>query len=144
MSWRDDEDPWADDEAAELGRLDTDLEMAGMRAAGNAVAAARKAGRCPHQGAAGYLAGEDRGLKPGQLRCNDNGQGCGAVWDSDEDWYTAMDKAISLWRALTGPATWRWERSMTGTRKAPATPRRNSWRRSARTASPTARGRTST
>ncbi len=89
-----DEDPWAEQEAMETGRLDADLEMAGWRAAGNAIAAARKAGRCPHQGAMGYLAGEDRGLKPGQLRCNDDGNGCGRVFASDAEWQQAMDEVM--------------------------------------------------
>jgi hypothetical protein len=96
VSYRDDEDAWAEDEAAELARLDADLEMAEMDAAGDAIAAARKTGRCPHLSAQGYLPGEDRGITPGQLRCTDGGRGCGAVFQSDDDWYAAMDEAVGL------------------------------------------------
>jgi hypothetical protein len=96
VSYRDDEDAWAEDEAAELGRLDADLEMAEMDAAGDAIAAARKTGRCLHMSAQGYLPGEDRGIRPGQLRCTDGGRGCGAVFQGDEDWYAAMDEAVGL------------------------------------------------
>jgi hypothetical protein len=89
-----DQDPWMEEEAAELARRDADMEMAEMEAAGNAVAAARKAGRCAHQGAMGYLAGSDRGLKPGQLLCNDSGKGCGRVFADEEAWYDAMNAAM--------------------------------------------------
>lgn len=93
-----DEDPSAELEAAEYERMETrmaaDQELADLEDAGNAVHAARKAGRCPHQGASGYLPGEDRGLSPGQLRCNDSGRGCGQVWDSDEEWHGAMEQAM--------------------------------------------------
>lgn len=90
----DDEDPWAEHEAMETERLDADLEMAEMAAAGNAVTAARRAGECAHQGTMGYLPGEDRGLKRGQLKCNDGGSGCGRVFASDEAWYAAMDEVM--------------------------------------------------
>jgi hypothetical protein len=90
-----DDDPGMDEEARWLERVDADLEMAEMAAAGNALHAARKAGRCVHAGAVGYLPDpvypEQVGLKPGQLRCTD---GCGQVFASDEDWLAAMDAAI--------------------------------------------------
>lgn len=94
-----DDDPGVEQEALELERLDVDLEMAELAAAGDAVAAARKAGRCPHQGAAGYSGGprsaQQEGLKIGQLRCIDDGRmGCGQVFGSDEEWYAAMDAAM--------------------------------------------------
>lgn len=97
--YRDDEDPWMEQEAAELASVDADLEMAELAAAGDAVSRARKAGRCPHQGAAGYSGGprsaQQEGLKIGQLRCIDDGQmGCGQIFESDEDWYAAMDEAM--------------------------------------------------
>ena len=86
--------PGADDEALETQRLDADLEQAQMERAGNAIARARRAGRCPHQSAQGYSGGprsaQQEGLKPGQLRCTDT---CGAVFGSDEEWYTAMIEA---------------------------------------------------
>lgn len=99
---RGDEDPWAEEEAAQAERMDAamaaDEEIAEMEAAGNAIAAARRAGKCAHQGAVGYSGGErtaqQEGLKPGQLRCNDGGKGCGRVFGSDEGWYEAMDEAM--------------------------------------------------
>jgi hypothetical protein len=75
VSYRDDEDAWAEEEAAELARLDADLEMAEMDAVGDTIAAARKTGRCLHMSAQGYLPGDDRGIRPGQLRCAEQGQG---------------------------------------------------------------------
>lgn len=93
-----DEDPWAEEEAAQNVRWDADLEMADMAAAGDAIAAARKAGRCAHQSAVGYAPKghrhypEQEGLKRGQVRCTD---GCGRVFASDEDWYAAMDEAVA-------------------------------------------------
>lgn len=91
-----DVDPWMEEEAAETARLDADLEMAEMAAAGDAIHAARKAGRCAHQGVQGYSGGERRpeqaGLKVGQLRCTD---GCSAIFADDEAWYAAMDAAVS-------------------------------------------------
>jgi hypothetical protein len=93
MSW--DTDPWMEQEALEAERLDADMEMAEMAAVGNAIARARRAGRCAHQSSVGYLPKpvypEQEGLKPGQSRCT---EGCGRVFDSDEDWYAAMDAAI--------------------------------------------------
>lgn len=90
-----DEDPWAEHEAMETARMDADLEMAAMARAGNAVRAARKAGRCAHQGAVGYLKPalypEQEGLKRGQSRCTD---GCGRVFGSDDEWYEAMEEAM--------------------------------------------------
>lgn len=91
-----DTDPWADVEALETQRFDADLEMAEMARQGNAIAAARKAGRCAHQSAVGYrnppVYPEQAGLKPGQSRCTD---GCGTVFASDDDWYAAMDAAVN-------------------------------------------------
>jgi hypothetical protein len=91
---------WAD------ARRDVDLEMAAMAAVGDAIAAARNAGRCAHQSAVGYLSPpcypEQEGLRPGQLRCTDpfpggapeGWRGCGAVFDGDDDWDNAMNDAI--------------------------------------------------
>ena len=88
-------DPWAEVEAMEQERLDADLEQAEMYRQGAALEAARKAGRCCHQGAVGYIGQvvypEQEGLEPGQLRCTD---GCGQVFASDEDWWQAMHDAI--------------------------------------------------
>lgn len=82
-------------EALENERFEADSVMAEMALAGNVIARTRKAGRCAHQGAAGYMPGATRpqqaGLKPGQSRCTD---GCGAVFASDQDWYDAMDAAV--------------------------------------------------
>jgi hypothetical protein len=90
-----DDDPWADVEAQESERFDADIQMAEMAAVGNAIARARKAGRCAHQGAVSYRAEpcypEQEGLRPGQSRCTD---GCKAVFGSDDDWYAAMDAAL--------------------------------------------------
>jgi hypothetical protein len=62
-----------------------------MERVGNGIAAARKRGICTHQSAVGYLPTpvypEQEGLKPGQLRCT---EGCGRVFDSDEEWYDAL------------------------------------------------------
>jgi hypothetical protein len=90
-----DDDFGAEMEAIETARMDADLAQAEMERAGNAFHAARKAGRCVHGGAVGYLPDpvypEQVGLKPGQLRCTD---GCGAVFASDEDWLAAIDQAV--------------------------------------------------
>lgn len=90
-----DEDPWAEHEAMETARMDADLEMAEMAAAGNAVAVARRAGRCPHMSSQGYSGGprsvQQEGLKRGQVRCTDK---CGRVFGSDEEWYEAMEEAM--------------------------------------------------
>jgi hypothetical protein len=89
-----DTDPWMEIEAIEQERRDADMEMTEMVAAGNAIARARKAGRCCHTSAVGYISPavypEQEGLKPGQSRCT---EGCGAVFESDQDWYEAMDAA---------------------------------------------------
>ena len=84
-----DDHPGADADAIHLGRLDVDIEMAEMAGVGDAIAATRKAGRCAHQGTKGAP-----GLKPGQSVCNDSGHGCGRVFDTDQDWYDAMDEAV--------------------------------------------------
>lgn len=64
---------------------------------GAAMHAARKAGRCCHNSAVGYLSKpvypEQEGLKPGQLRCTD---GCGTVFENDEDWVYAMRYALEV------------------------------------------------
>lgn len=77
------------------GFQDADFEMREMEEIGDAIAAARKAGRCTHGSAVGYLPvpayPEQEGLTPGQLRCT---QGCGEVFESDQDWYDAMNEAI--------------------------------------------------
>ena len=92
-----DDDPWADVEALENERHEADAQQAEMNRAGNAIARARKAGRCCHQGTTGYLPPgqevypEQKGLKPGQQVCND---GCGRVFNSDQEWYAAMDEAV--------------------------------------------------
>ena len=90
-----DEDPWAEHEAMETERMDADLEMAELAAAGNAVAAARRADRCPHQSSVGYSGGprsvQQEGMKRGQVRCTDK---CGQTFGSDEEWYEAMEEAI--------------------------------------------------
>ena len=87
--------PGADDEALDAQRLDADMEQAAMERAGNAIARARKAGRCTHGSVQGYRGGprsaQQEGLKPGQLRCTDT---CGTVFGSDEEWYAAMDEAV--------------------------------------------------
>lgn len=86
------DDPWAEEEAAQSSRWDADLEMASMAAAGDAIYAARKAGRCAHMSAAGYHKDfPDRGLRRGQVRCMD---GCGQVFASDEAWHEAMDEVM--------------------------------------------------
>ena len=90
-----DEDPWADVEAMETARMDVDLEMAEMAAAGDATAAARRAGRCPHMSSVGYSGGphraEQEGMKRGQVRCTDK---CGQTFGSNDEWYAAMDAAM--------------------------------------------------
>lgn len=94
-----DTDPGMEREAEEEERMqrraDADAEMAEMTRVGNMVARAHAAGRCTHGSAAGYINPpvypEQVGLEPGQLACT---AGCGAVFDSDEEWLEAMDKAI--------------------------------------------------
>lgn len=100
----DDEDPWAEEEAAEDRRRDVDLEQAAMDAAGDALHRARRAGRCVHASAVGYISPpvypEQQGLRPGQVACTDGPvradgrRGCGAVFASDAAWCQAMDDAI--------------------------------------------------
>lgn len=99
-------DPWMEEEAAQTARHEVDAEMAELAAAGDALWAARRAGRCVHASTVGYLSSpvypEQRGLRPGQLRCTDpapggaadGGRGCGAVFDGDDAWYAAMDAAV--------------------------------------------------
>lgn len=87
-----------DTEAIETLRRDADLEMAQWDAAGRAIDAARKAGRCTHLGTVGYVGKvfypEQEGLKPGQLACTEHTNGCNAVFGSDDEWYAAMDDAV--------------------------------------------------
>ena len=89
-----DDDYGAEMEAIEAERFDADLEQYEMERVGAAIAAARRAGRCTHGSAVGYLAKpvyeEQRGLRKGQVRCFD----CKAVFDSDEEWHAAMEEAI--------------------------------------------------
>jgi len=91
-----DTDPWMEIEALETERWEADMEQAEMVRAGNAIARARKAGICCHTSAVGYLASpvypEQEGLRPGQSRCT---EGCGRVFGSDQEWYAAMDAAVS-------------------------------------------------
>lgn len=90
-----DDDPMADLEAIETQRMDARIEQAEMEQMGHMVDAALAAGRCIHGSAVGYLSPPvypaQEGLKAGQLRCT---SGCGTVFDSDEDWYAAMDDAL--------------------------------------------------
>ena len=90
-----DTDPWMEQEAMENERMEADFEQAEMEAAGNAIYAARKAGKCCHTSTVGYINPpvypEQEGLKPGQSRCT---EGCGEVFESDQDWYDAMDEAV--------------------------------------------------
>jgi hypothetical protein len=83
------------DEELPAGFQDADIEQYEMEQAGRAIHAARKAGRCTHQSVVGYrnpaVYPEQEGLRPGQSKCTD---GCGEVFDSDEDWHDAMDAAV--------------------------------------------------
>lgn len=91
-----DYDPWAEMEAMEDERRDADREMAEMAAVGNAMARARARGVCQHTSIVGYLPTpvypEQEGLAPGQSRCT---EGCGATFDSDDEWFYAMEAARS-------------------------------------------------
>jgi hypothetical protein len=97
-----DTDPRAEIEAEEAERLerqqDADQEMAEMTRAGDAAAAAERRGICTHGSSVGYRGGprsaQQEGLKPSQVRCTKGTSGCAAVFESDEAWHTAMDKAI--------------------------------------------------
>lgn len=97
MMYRDD-DPWADVEAQESERFDADMQMAEMTAVGNAMHRAQKRGICTHGSVVGYRVPacypEQAGLKPGQSRCTEGTGGCDRVFESDEDWYAAMDAAL--------------------------------------------------
>ncbi len=90
-----DEDPWADVEALEQERREADMLQAEMDRHGNAIARARAAGRCTHGSAVRYLNPpvypEQEGLQPGQSRCT---EGCGRVFESDQEWQEAMDAAV--------------------------------------------------
>jgi hypothetical protein len=74
------------------GLQDADLEMAEMTLYAARIGAARYAGRCPHQGAAG--AGNPThgaGLTGDQLRCTD---GCRRVFADDDAWQAAIEEAL--------------------------------------------------
>lgn len=75
---------------------DADVEQAEFERAGNAIARARRAGRCTHQSSVGYIDPpvypEQVGLEPGQSRCT---EGCNVVFNSDDDWADAREEAIS-------------------------------------------------
>jgi hypothetical protein len=94
-----DDDFGTEMEAIETERLDADIEQYEMEAAGDAIARAERAGICTHGSAAGYhyppIYPEQEGLQPGQLRCTKHTGGCQRVFASDEDWYAAMDEAVS-------------------------------------------------
>lgn len=75
---------------------DADIEQAEWEAEGRALHAAQKAGRCCHTSTVGYSGRsarrpEQEGLRIGQQRCT---EGCGRVFDSDEEWADAMEEAI--------------------------------------------------
>lgn len=76
---------------------DADIEQAQWGEQGRAVDAAQAAGRCCHLSAVGVSASgeifypEQEGLVRGQLRCT---EGCGATFESDEDWDAAKEEAI--------------------------------------------------
>lgn len=77
-------------------RRDADLEQSQLQAAGDRIHAVRRSGRCAHQSSVAYrnppVYDTQRGLRPGQSRCTD---GCGRVFDSDQDWHDAMDDALA-------------------------------------------------
>lgn len=99
MYYGGDTDPWMEFEAEEDERMErraaADAEMAQMERYGRAVARAEAAGRCCHGSAVGYLAEpvypEQAGLQPGQSRCT---AGCGELFNSDEEWLAARDRAV--------------------------------------------------
>jgi len=68
-------------------RAAADAEMAEMDEQGDAIARAERAGICTHGSVSA-------GPKTGQLRCTKNTGGCAAVFDSDDEWYRAMDAAV--------------------------------------------------
>lgn len=74
---------------------DADIEQAEFEAEGRAFAAAKRAGRCTHSSTVGFVGTihypEQVGLKPGQQRCT---EGCGQVFDSDDEWAEAMMEAV--------------------------------------------------
>jgi hypothetical protein len=95
-------DHWAEVEAEEDERRerqhDAADEMAEGARIGNAIARAERRGICTHGSAVSYRKPpahpEQEGLKPGQLRCTKGTGGCTRVFDSDADWYRAMDDAV--------------------------------------------------
>jgi hypothetical protein len=93
-----DEDPWADVEALENERHEADHQQAEMTAVGNAIHRAEKAGICTHGSTVGYLRPavypEQNELAPGQSMCTKGTGGCRRIFESDADWYAAMDAAI--------------------------------------------------
>ena len=94
-----DDDFGAEMEAIQAERWDADIEQAQMEAVGNAIAAAERRGICTHGSVTGYknppVYPEQVGLKPGQMICTKGTGGCKRVFDSDEDWWAAMDEAVS-------------------------------------------------
>jgi hypothetical protein len=93
-----DDDYGAEMEAIEAERLDADIEQAQMTAVGNAIYRAEQRGICTHGSVTGYINPpvypEQAGLKPGQMICTKGTAGCARVFNSDEEWYAAMDEAI--------------------------------------------------
>lgn len=90
-----DDDFGSEMEAIEQERFDADVLQAEMNRRGNHLAALEKRGICTHSSAAGYrnppIYPEQKGLKPGQLRCTKGTNGCKRVFDSDEDWHAEME-----------------------------------------------------
>jgi hypothetical protein len=84
-------------EAWSEARREVDMEMAEMTIAADHSEALRRAGICQHNGVVGYRSPRafpgQEALRPGQLRCTERTNGCERVFDSDEDWYAAMDEA---------------------------------------------------
>lgn len=91
-----DDDFGSEMEALESERLDADLEMAQMNARANYLASLREQGICTHSSAVGYVGKvnypEQKGLKPGQSRCTEGTGGCERVFNSDEEWFAAMEE----------------------------------------------------
>jgi hypothetical protein len=75
---------------------DADIEMWEISEISNAIRQATAEGICPHTSVVGYLPEPvypaQVGLRPGQSRCND---GCGVIFDSDEEWIATMMDVIS-------------------------------------------------
>jgi hypothetical protein len=82
---------------------DADLIQAEMEETARRLDAHEKAGFCAHQSAVGCIPEpvyeEQRGLKPGQLRCT---AGCTTVFESDEAWEAAASDPESRPALRTG------------------------------------------